>query len=297
MEDNDKIYKWLLETHQQLASLQKNLSDIYGYISMKQIEDIAITRIKNDPTHIKNILICMPLRERHGNFLAMTDYQRMLVPKGYQIAGIVTEHGKSYADARNNIMEEAMNVVIPMRSANPGVEVKKNADYLLWIDDDIIMPMDAILKFIESEEPVITGVYHYKAKGYKAMNRYFDESGSPTYVDEGTEGIEKCDFLAPTGCLWMDLNAVRGLTRPFFEQSFPEDGLPHGYQFGEDRYFTQKCVDAGIIPKVHKGVQCLHVDVNENKIYGNGKYVDEYNCVKLDQLDNFATRRFRMMQV
>lgn len=292
--DKDKFNSWLLQIHQQLAGLSKEFAKIYDYISYSQIEDNSVKKIKDDPLTLKNIVICMPGRKRHDNHLAMTDIMRIDIPKGYQIAGVVTEFEKTYSDARNSIIETALSLQIPMRSANGQTE-HVPPDYLLWIDDDIIVPVDCVKKFVESNEDIISGVYYYKNPGHKAMNRYW-EDGSPKYINEETVGIEKCDFLAPTGCLWMKTSVVNGLTRPYFEQSFPEDGVPHGYQFGEDRYFTEKCVQSGVTPMVHKEVQCVHVDVNTNTMFGNPCVVSDGNII-LTELDKYAVRRFRLMQV
>lgn len=116
------------------------------------------------------------------------------------------------------------------------------ANYLLWIDSDMVFPMDALLRLLSLNLPVVGANYPRRGADMR-----------PTASSLGGQDVWTTAALAQTGtveevrsmglgfCL-VDMQVVRKLEPPFFELEMTGDGTTFK---GEDVYFFDKVREAG----------------------------------------------------
>lgn len=142
-------------------------------------------------------------------------------------------------------------------------------DWLLMVDNDVVPPKD-ILKMVEHDEPVVSGVVTIK-KGtvpqpvvLKEYGDQYRQVGVNEYMDEkdDSEGVIEVDGVG-TGCLLIRRDVLEDIKPPWFKFEHDEYG---GLQLGEDFYFSRRVKQAGYSMYVSTEHVCSHfktVDLTE----------------------------------
>lgn len=164
---------------------------------------------------------------------------------------------------------------IPDDNRNGIVEVAKehDADYIFFMDSDMVFPKTALLKLIVAqqkiiekwpelkEKPTVVGGLYCTRSDHRQNVYAWDEKVNSFKVDpvEPNTGIYKCDFVA-TGCQLVDMGVFDALDYPYFEYWYKEFGVDNKKtKWSEDAVFGKKCYDAGIPHFVESNVVCKHV--------------------------------------
>lgn len=159
--------------------------------------------------------------------------------------------GYDVAAARNNIAKLAL---------------KKNADYVLMVDNDVVMPADALLNMLEHHVDVCLGYY-----AHREANKPYDgktsicKLGEFNYTNQfqGNE-LAARKTIGETlieihgggmGCALINTEIFRKLAYPWFRWVNYKDGGT----LSEDLYFCEICGQAGI--KIYSDVRvgCGHM--------------------------------------
>jgi hypothetical protein len=166
----------------------------------------------------------------------------------------IYEVGLPVDQARNSIVQKAL--AIPEMT------------HLLFIDDDVLLPPDAIRKLWAHRLPIVAGVYYVKAEPDEPM--IYAGPGSGPMYDLPVEGL--IDVWAHgMGCCLMTRDV---LLRTGDAAPKTDDGTPIWYhtdrdtaldedsslQRTEDLYFMQLCDAAGVARKVDASIFCWHWD-------------------------------------
>jgi GT2 family glycosyltransferase len=174
---------------------------------------------------------------------------------------------------------------------------KDIADYIMFIDDDVLLPANAIVKLISHEKDIITGLYFAKqephfpqifTKSEKAKGRY---DSVQEYKQDSLIEIDACG----AGCLLIKAEVFKKLKRPYFQYIPKGENNPRK---GEDFYFCEKAKEAGykifcdtsIICK-HIGTKCIskdHWDVSLDMLKNMKEKMgeDKFNTWKSQFYDN-----------
>lgn len=123
--------------------------------------------------------------------------------------------------------------------------------HILWWDDDIWPPLDAVPTLFGYGEPIVSGVYRDKQRRSVLAN--FRETPEGLRIDRveppGPGQHVRVDMTGLGFCL-MDLRLFRRLDPPWFE--YAED-------LGEDAYFFRRVNQAlGLRPLASGDVACRH---------------------------------------
>jgi predicted SAM-dependent methyltransferase len=164
--------------------------------------------------------------------------------------------GKPIADARNEIVEWA---------------IKTDADYVYWLDDDVIAPPDSFLKLWRHQKDIINGVYWSKSnppmpllfRGHLEMPYLNWHVGDLIEIDAAGNGLT----LVKTKVYKDIIEKVGGPCYSTEYGSFP------GAQVSplnntEDLYFYDKARKAGYKIWADTSVQALHYEKNSDVMYG-----------------------------
>ena len=137
-------------------------------------------------------------------------------------------------------------------------------DYLFRMDDDIWnVPKGSVKKLLDADKDFISGImpindfpyslcaFIKKDKSRSLIDTFKDKTFDFNEVMYSKESVIPVDLTAMPYTL-LKVSAMLKLEPPFFGG---EPGVPN------DSIFCQKCLDAGIQPFVHMGVQVCHRNV------------------------------------
>ena len=163
-------------------------------------------------------------------------------------------HNYSIDASRNMIAEYAVN---------------HGYDYILWVDSDTILPKDTLVRLMDWDKDIVSGVYAYKILGGKNVvaKRYKDKV-EDTYDDVTIKEIKekhKSKALMPVdaigfGCVLTKTSIFKDIDEPWFVYS------PY---MGEDIFFCRKAQEKGFDIWLDPAVCCGHIGtVNYNVMGG-----------------------------
>lgn len=247
-----------------MAISRNNMNFIYKIYEKKEVK-------KSE--QLKSVDLTIAMIKRTENDTILTDVvNRLVIPSGITWKPLVI-WGMDIVSARNFAVEKAL---------------KTGSKFLLFIDDDIIAPNNALMKLWNvmhddyKSRPVVSAIYPKKIEPLEYPFEW--KSGGTIYKKEEDEkevvshiehkvsqvpidnSVVVCNSMCGMGFALLNLGAiVEKIALPLF-WSF---GAPDGFwSLGEDAFFTQNLVENGLTPYVDTSIQCLHMDKAWKKVYG-----------------------------
>ncbi len=151
--------------------------------------------------------------------------------------------------------------------------LERSADLLMMVDDDMVMPADAISRLIESfadSRVGIVGALYYSRDGLRPMAVVDwdpnDTTGAaiPAFDDRTPAPVDGVGF----GLVIVRIAALASLSRPFFPAHvYMERALGRVRVCNEDFLFCKRLRDAGWSVLLHPGVRCGHYDRASERTY------------------------------
>lgn len=180
----------------------------------------------------KSVVICLP-NYVFVPFKYLLGLANLILFKqdSYVIKGIVTLD-RLYIDYNRNIIaRDALKLY--------------NPDYLLWIDGDMVLEPDTILRLLEHDKDIVSGLYFKKETFEPVMYVRQGELYGPVMRWEGQD-IFRVDAVG-MGCCLIKADVFRSIAPPWFLYDAKKNK-------GEDIYFCEKVKKAGyeiwVDPKV-----------------------------------------------
>ncbi|MCQ2563878.1 MAG: hypothetical protein MJ128_05270 [Mogibacterium sp.] len=169
--------------------------------------------------------------------------------------------GYDCATARNNIAQRA---------------IDGNYDYVLMVDNDVVLPKDAIAHLLEDPQPLCLGYYAHRDadniyRGRTCICKLYQPDGSQyfNYPLESEyeaselkkmigEGVKKIRIHGGgMGCAMIKTELFRRLAYPWYDWvNYADD---HRGMLSEDLYFCEKLKTAGIPVMADVRVGCGHM--------------------------------------
>ncbi len=136
-----------------------------------------------------------------------------------------------------------------------------NASHIFFLDSDVILPPDGLIRLWNRRLPIVSGVYGSK---HEAPGVWIEQakSGQARYAAVAPQVLEQNqlfthpDIVVGGGCLLVDMNVFKRIEEPYFE--WTQGRKPNGVS--EDFDFCEKVRKAGIPIHVDTTVRCLHGD-------------------------------------
>lgn len=161
--------------------------------------------------------------------------------------GVFCPQSYSIGDSRNLIVEHALEI---------------GYDYIMWVDSDMILPKETILKLMSHNKDIAAGVYSYKLlNNTNAVAKRFVKDAEDTYEDITLKEIRESERLIEIdavgfGCVLTKVDIFRNIPKPWFVYS-PE--------MGEDVYFCRKAQESGYKVYLDTSIKCGHIgQINYN---------------------------------
>ena len=153
--------------------------------------------------------------------------------------GDVSPNRMQFAAARNAAVELAL--------ACPEANVQA-ADAMMWVDSDVVLPVDAVTRLVLAQKDFVTGVYVQREPPHFPLIAQFRDGHFQWIVDfppNVVAPIDGCGF----GCVLTSMRMLRALPRP-----------PFAFEtFSEDFTFCRRTAAAGFQLYVDTGVLCGHL--------------------------------------
>ena len=144
------------------------------------------------------------------------------------------------------VIMDASTILLTQRERLATFGQETGAEYLLWLDSDIVAPASTALRLLAHKEPVVAANYirrQLPAKGvaYETIGNW----GDPL-------PFEATDHLVPVegvgmGCMLMRADIFDTIPKPWFEFGWSPESNDH---LGEDMILCQKMAQAGYTVKI-----------------------------------------------
>lgn len=134
-----------------------------------------------------------------------------------------------------------------MRNFCAKVAIEGNYDYLLFIDDDVLVPFDCFATLVSADKDIVSGVT--LIRGYPFHPMLFSKNG---FIDNYTElagedGLVECEAVGFSLCLIKVslLKAMKAAVETKFPEG-PERNVPYfhtGQHYTEDIFFCRRAAE------------------------------------------------------
>jgi GT2 family glycosyltransferase len=147
------------------------------------------------------------------------------------------------------------------------------ADFLFMIDDDMVVPPDALALLAEALESArgaaLVGALYYSRDGLRPMvadgwsSSDMTHSSIPPFDDRTPTTVDAVGF----GCVLVRMSALRMLSAPFFgAQIYIETRAARARLCNEDYLLCERLRENGFGIILHPAVRCGHVDREHNRV-------------------------------
>jgi len=235
---------------------------IWDHTDIKHFERMRV------PPEYPLILVCIPTRDDKEPVACNLD--ELMLLRGYRTE-LFRPYGMGVDEVRNVCAQEAL---------------KREAQYLLFIDNDVLPPQTGLVKLLEHmeniDEPcVISGNYYMKGDPDDSASLQLDPDNkrhpgivtdmNRTRVFKGGN-LFKCNWLIGLGFALIDTTIFKQARQPWF-QCYAKG--KHS-DVNEDAHFTELCFQNGYNVYIDPKIECLHIDFNNQMIYGKFDQTKKY---------------------
>lgn len=208
---------------------------------------------------VRKILIATPHRENPEESNIdnnVTNFFKLQTPAAFDVL-IEQPYGFSVPDARNFIVNKA---------------IKEGFDYIFFVDDDVLIPRNALVKLIHHNADIVGGFYYRKYFPLESCGMHVDEEDCPVPIDNFKIGdIINNTLVLPSGCTLIKTDVFKNMESPWYRTCT----INNRPTITEDTYLCQKARDLGYDIITDLGIQCLHIDKQGGTIYGHPEIVDQ----------------------
>lgn len=143
--------------------------------------------------------------------------------------------------------------------------LESGADYLFFLDSDVIPPRDAILRLLAHQQPIISGVYCRRSPPVAIPVMIKDGQWVTNYPPNSIIEVD----LVGAGCLLIHRSVLESLPpqrpgRHWFDWRVDMAGVPDsGPHLSEDFTFCHHCRQNGYKILVDTSIQCRHIGIGQ----------------------------------
>lgn len=207
---------------------------------------------------VKKILIATPHRvETDKN---VTNFHNMQTPAAFDVC-LRQPFGLSVADARNLMVKQA---------------IDEEFDYLFFVDDDVLIPRNALVQLIHHKADIAGGFYYRKYFPLESCGMHVDEENVPSVIENFKFGdIIHNTLVLPSGCTLIKVSLLKEIEAPWY-RTCTVNNRP---AITEDTYLCQKIRDLGHDIITDLGVQCIHIDKERGIFYAHPEIVKDNQII------------------
>lgn len=157
--------------------------------------------------------------------------------------------------ARNEIVDMVLHPETPRPPSHPNGLDKAYADatHILFIDDDMIMPPNGLVRLLSHNVPIVGALYFARTPPHLPIAYRHVEDNQWVAITNYNAGLQEVDAIG-AGFLLVKTEVFKKIQRPWFEFSD---------KMGEDMYFCLQAGKAGYTILLDGDVVCRHLSVME----------------------------------
>jgi len=184
--------------------------------------------------------------------------------------------GKAVHTARQDIVEKAL---------------REKAKYVMFVDDDVFLPLNSMVKLVNHNKDVCMGLYWGKAEPcFPVIFEPDTEIGVGPWLDYPRESLTRVAG-GGLGCCLIKTDVFRKLREEGEEEFFKidwirtkKDGQKSKVSVGEDHYFYELCEKHGIDIWCDTSIRCDHYDMVNDKFFPTEDIIEKENKL-IDKAD------------
>lgn len=129
-------------------------------------------------------------------------------------------------------------------------------DYIMWVDSDMILPKNTLVRLLSHDKDIVAGVYSYKVLGNKeVVAKRFQDETREEYDNLTIKEIKESSGLIEVdgfgfGCVLTKVSVFKEIPYPWFIYT---------HEMGEDIYFCRKAQNEGYKLWLDTDVICGHI--------------------------------------
>ncbi len=245
----------LLHTGIKCLHIDKKNKRVYGDRGSDPYATNDINIFLKKPDAEKKVVIGVPFRDGDGPEKMVTQFNDLKTPRGYKVNATMPK-GLKVAEARNTIVKDAL---------------KEDADYIFFMDDDVLMPPEVLVELLKLNVDIVACPYPLKQDGYTEAMLMKTDDGFVLTLDDYLDRFPThktlidCNWVISMGCTLIKTEVFKEMREPWFMESYRDN--EEGILVTEDAYFTEKAIMTGFQPKIALNFPCAHVDRKNNVIY------------------------------
>jgi len=217
---------------------------------------------------VRKILVATPHRSKDDP--NVTNFFKMQTPAAFDVM-IEQPYGFTVPDARNFIVNKA---------------IEEEFDYIFFVDDDVLVPRNALVQLIHHKSDIVGGFYYRKYFPLESCGMHVDNINQPIPIEDFKIGdVIHNTLVLPSGCTLIKVDLFKKMESPWY-RTCTVNNRP---TITEDTYLCQKIRDLSMDIITDIGVQCIHVDKEKGTLYGHPEIVNvEKNQVYQQYREYFA---------
>lgn len=217
---------------------------------------------------VRRILIATPHRVKED--LNVTNFFKLQSPAAFDVM-IEQPYGFTVPDARNFIVNKA---------------IKEGFDYIFFVDDDVLIPRNSLVKLIHHKADIVGGFYYRKYFPLESCGMHVDSEDRPVPIEGFKIGdIIHNTLVLPSGCTLISVDLFKKMEVPFYRTCT----INNKPTITEDTYICQKIRDLGHDIVTDTSIQCIHVSKENGVLYGHENIVNqEKNQVYMNWREYFS---------
>jgi len=217
---------------------------------------------------VRKILIATPHRIKDDP--NVTNFFKMQTPAAFDVM-IEQPYGFTVPDARNFIVDKA---------------IKEEFDYIFFVDDDVLIPRNALVQLIHHKTDIVGGFYYRKYFPLESCGMHIDGENRPVPIEDFKIGdVIHNTLVLPSGCTLINVDLFKKMEAPWYRTCT----INNKPTITEDTYLCQRIRDLDMDIITDLGVQCIHVNKENGVLYGHENIVNqEKNQVYENYREYFA---------
>ena len=180
----------------------------------------------------------------------------------------------------------------PTRNRNETIKYFLEHDYqeLLWIDSDMIHPIDLLVRLQSRQKDIVSALYfqrNYPFYPIMFMENETEKGSTYQMFFSWKKELIKVDSIG-TGCVLIQRKVFESLSFPFCE--YTRSSIKEDAYIGEDTYLFKKCKEAGFDLWVDATLESRHLienSVGENEaVYALRTHLNNMNRLQSLEVNN-----------
>lgn len=122
--------------------------------------------------------------------------------------------------------------------------IENNFDYVLCVDSDMVLPNDTLVRLLNHNKDIVTGIYRQRFLDKVILEVYEENiSGGVNNIDVNNLPTELFQIAGSGfGCILVNVNVFRTITYPYFKYI---DNIDFDNTISEDIFFSYRAKECG----------------------------------------------------